>query len=262
MRTYVSVDQAEPAALPVLAKVGGWPINIASQQQAVAEICTAARQGISFATFTLNLDHLVKLRRDARFRRAYSLARFVTADGAPVARIASWQGTPIKRTTGADLVIPLAQEAARSKLPIFLFGTTNDVLARAGRVLAESSDDQLDIVGTQSPPQGFDPEGPEADKALDRIAQSGARLCFVALGAPKQELFAARAVERGIPVGFICVGAALDFLVGAQSRAPKGMQDRGLEWLWRLGTNPRRLASRYASCAMILFDLLIWHRNA
>ena len=77
------------------------------------------------------------------------------------------------------------------------------------------------------------------------------------IGAPKQELFAARAVDRGIKVGFVCVGAALDFLAGAQTRAPKSWQDLGLEWTWRLLTNPRRMAGRYTRCCLALGQIVM-----
>ena len=82
-------------------------------------------------------------------------------------------------------------------------------------------------------------------------------MCFVALGAPKQEIFAARAVARGVQVGFVCIGAALDFLVGAQVRAPAIMQTFGLEWLWRLASDPGRLAKRYALCAIVLAEIAL-----
>ena len=240
-----------------LATIDGWPINVATEQDAVQAIIDAARSKQGFAAFTLNLDHLVKLRRDPLFRKSYQRARFITADGAPVARIAALTHRRVKRTTGADLVLPLVEAAAQNKLPIFLFGTTPGVLAKAGCGLAERSGFSLDTSGTLAPGPNFDPTGPEADAAIAEIIASGARLCFVALGAPKQEVFAAYAVEKGANVGFICVGAALDFLAGAQVRAPRFMRNNGLEWLWRLATNPRRLAGRYARCAVVLADIVL-----
>jgi exopolysaccharide biosynthesis WecB/TagA/CpsF family protein len=241
-----------------LAAVDGWPVNIANEADAVAKITAAARRGESFAAFTLNLDHLVKLRSSAVFREAYMHARFVTADGAPVAKLASRQNARIERTTGADLVAPLARAAADAGLAVYLFGTSPQVIAQSAADLAERCDGRLDIAGSAAPAMGFDPEGAEADAAIDTIAASGARLCFVALGAPKQEIFAARAVARGAKCGFVCVGAALDFISGEQSRAPRVMQTYGLEWLWRLGSSPRRLAWRYLSCALLLADILIF----
>lgn len=240
---------------PTLATIGGWPINIANQGQAVSEIVEAASRGENFAVCTLNLDHLDRLKREARFRDAYAAARFITADGAPVALLASLQGTRIERTTGADLVIPLACAAAVQRLPIYLFGTQPHVLVGAADVLRQHAGTGFEIVGSSSPQRDFDPEGPAADAAMDDIAASGARLCFVALGAPKQEIFAARAVTRGGSTGFVCIGAALDFLVGAQVRAPSIMQKLGLEWFWRLASDPGRLGLRYARCALVLAEI-------
>ncbi|MGQ0458013.1 MAG: WecB/TagA/CpsF family glycosyltransferase [Hyphomicrobium sp.] len=241
-----------------LATIQGCPINIADRNQAVSEIIGAAQRGEGFSAFTLNLDHLDKVKRNPRFRDAYATARFVTADGAPIAKLASVQSRRrVERTTGADLVAPLCVAAANARVPVFLFGTSGHVLARAGQRLAQRTNFTLDIAGAESPPQDFDPEGAEADAALDRIAASGAQLCFLALGAPKQELLAARAVARGVKVGFVCIGAGLDFLAGAQVRAPAFMQRHGLEWLWRLSTDPRRLALRYFRCFVVLAEIIL-----
>jgi exopolysaccharide biosynthesis WecB/TagA/CpsF family protein len=151
----------------------------------------------------------------------------------------------------------VGREAARGGLPVYLFGTTAGVLEAASRELDRRCGDGLSIAGAQSPAPGFDPEGAEAEAAIEEIAASGARLCFVALGAPKQELFAARAKAKGVKCGFVCIGAALDFLAGRQRRAPRAMQKLNLEWLWRLATNPRRLAWRYAQCALVLADIAL-----
>lgn len=240
---------------PPLATVDGRPINIATMDQAVDAIGTAASNDQSFTVFTLNLDHLVKLRQHPEFAAAYDDADLVTADGAPVAALARRQNRAVQRTAGADLVLPVAEEASRRELPVFLFGTTPDVLRDAGAKLRAHAGGDLIIAGTESPERGFEPDSEEADAAISRIAASGARLCFVALGAPKQELFAARAKAHGVNCGFICIGAALDFLAGEQLRAPMFMRRLNLEWFWRLITNPRRLASRYARCALLLSEI-------
>lgn len=240
-----------------LAEVDGWRINLRNLDEAVERIADAAERGDGFCVFTLNLDHLVHLRNNERFRRAYAAARFVTADGEPVARIARRQEPAILRTTGADLFVPLSLEAASRGLPVFLFGSQDGTLAKTATDLVERSNNTLDIAGTWSPSNRFDPEGPEADEAIARIAKSGARICFVALGAPKQEVFAARAVSKGVRCAFICVGAAVDFVARTQVRAPEFMQRHGLEWAWRLSTNPRRLGARYAKCALVLTDIEI-----
>ncbi|WP_108682511.1 WecB/TagA/CpsF family glycosyltransferase [Methyloceanibacter sp. wino2] len=238
------------------ADVDGQRINVASQAEALDAIVSAAAQGQAFNVFTLNLDHLVKLRQDPAFRAAYSKATLVTADGAPVAMLARRQWPEVERTTGADLFIPLCEAAAKSNLPVFLFGTEDAVLDTVAQRLAHDTAGQISIAGTEAPPRDFRPDSAEADAALDRIRDSGARICFVMLGAPKQELFAARALERGIPCGFVCVGAAADFLTGHQIRAPQLFQKLGIEWLWRLGSHPRRLGMRYARCAVLFAQLL------
>lgn len=245
------------SASPYLAQIDGRGINCANLEQAIAQTVLRAKAGESFTVFTLNLDHLVKLRRSSAFREAYAHADIVTADGAPVAWLARRQDKSIERATGADMLVPLATAAAEAKLPVFMFGTSPDVMARAGRDLAERSDHDLDIAGTLAPSANFDPEGPEADAAIERIRKSGARLTFVALGAPKQEVFAERARKAGVNCGFVCIGAALDFVAGTQVRAPRFMRDNGLEWVWRLATNPRRLARRYADCAGLFLNLVL-----
>lgn len=255
--SQVNCESSHRAAARHLCTVDGWPITVATQREAVDAILRAANGNSPFTVFTLNLDHLVKLRTDAAFRQAYARASLVSADGAPVVWLARRQGATLERTTGADLVVPLARAAASAGLPMFLFGTTDDVLGIAGRRLSAICDGDLDICGSLSPSASFDPHGPEADAALETVRRSGARICLLALGAPKQEVLAARAAALGIPVVFVCVGAALDFIAGRQTRAPEWMQRHGLEWLWRLSTNPARLAARYARCAVVLADIAI-----
>lgn len=249
--------QASAVQQPAACQVDGWPINIATQGQAVSAAVDAATRGQGFTLFTLNLDHLVQLRSDAHFREAYRDATFVTADGAPIVMMCRLLGHRLERVTGADLVVPLAQAAADAQLPVYLFGSSSDVLARVGRELVERTDGKLAIAGTEAPPLNFDPTGPEAREAIARIRASGARLCFVALGAPKQERFSVLAQSMGVKVGFACVGAALDFLVGQQVRAPDFFQRHGLEWAWRLLLEPRRLAKRYFRCAVLFAGLLV-----
>ena len=243
---------AGSASPAVIAEVDGWPINLARMEEAVAQVIEAARRRESFTCFTLNLDHLVKLRDNAPFQRAYRTARFVTADGAPVARIARRQWPDVERTTGADMMLPLCMAAAQKGVPVFLFGTAPEVLEATSKAIHRHTNGRIVIAGSEAPPHGFDPEGAAADAAIERIAASGAGLCLVMLGAPKQEIFAARAVEKGVACGFVCVGAAGDFIAGHQVRAPRALQSAGLEWAWRLAHSPSRLGMRYAKCAMLL----------
>lgn len=247
---------AEPPS-PALAYVGGWSINTADMDTAIGAIINRARAKEAFTLFTLNLDHLVKLRSDERFRRAYRKADIVTADGAPVAWLARLQDRNVFRATGSDMLLPLLDAAANADLPVFLLGSTEDVLAKAAREIGNHTNGLLKLAGTLSPSRAFDPEGPEADRAIETIRKSGARVCIVALGAPKQEIFAERARAKGLACGMVCAGASLDFLAGTQVRAPELFRRLGFEWIWRLATNPRRFARRYAECAIVLVGLVI-----
>lgn len=246
-----------------LAHVDGWPIHLANLPSAIAKIIAKAREGVGFTVFTMNLDHMVKLRTHRGFRQAYARADLVTADGAPVAWLASLHGAKIERTTGADMFIPLAVAAARESMPVYIFGSSMPVLSKASQALSAATSGKIQFAGLVSPSQSFDPFGAEADATIDDIKASGARLCFVLLSSPKPEVFAARAVANGCTAGFICVGAAADFIAGTQVRAPAFLQRYGLEWAWRLGNNPRRLAKRYADCARVLLDIAViapvWH---
>jgi UDP-N-acetyl-D-mannosaminuronic acid transferase (WecB/TagA/CpsF family) len=162
------------------ASADGWEITVPTRADALASIAAAVQRGQGFSVCTLNLDHLVKLRRSASFRAAYRAAAFVTADGAPVAWLARRGGANVELATGADLVIPLAVKAAQIGCGVYLFGSTPDVLETAGQVLIKAGDGSLKISGRASPSGQFDPTGPEADAAIEQIKASGAGLCFLA----------------------------------------------------------------------------------
>lgn len=236
--------------------VDGTLLNLATEEEAVARIVGDAVRGLGGTVFTLNVDHLVKLRENPAFRAAYDEASYVSADGLPIVLMARWNGADVTRVTGSDLLVPLSRGAADAGVAIHLFGSSDAVLERAGARLQLEAPG-LVIAGREAPPMGFDPAGPAARAAAERIAASGARICYVALGAPKQEIFAHTAVAAAPEVVFLGIGAGLDFLAGAQRRAPSILQDAGLEWLWRLAADPRRLGGRYWRSAKYLAGLLL-----
>ena len=110
----------------------------------------------------------------------------------------------------------------------------------------------LNIALTHAPGFPFDPVGEEAAQIITRIRDSGARLCFLALGAPRQERFAIHARDALGNVGFASIGAGLDFLSGHQRRAPQLVRKVKMEWAWRMLSNPRRLFLRYVKGFTIL----------
>lgn len=231
-------------------------VNVADATGLLDDLEARMAAGRGFTVATLNLDHAVKLRRDPAFRAAYAAHSHITADGRPVVWLSRLSGQEVKLVTGSDLVAPLLRRAARADAPVAFFGSRENSLEHAAQRLISDIPD-LSVPARIAPPMGFDPEGPEAIAALDRIAASGARLCLVALGAPKQERFAALGAARHPALGFVSIGAGLDFLAGEQRRAPKIMRMLAAEWLWRLLSDPGRMAGRYAACAALLPDLTL-----
>lgn len=240
-----------------LASVDEQAINIRDMPDLVAQVEGALDRGEGFTLFTLNLDHLVKRRQDKHFRALYARARFVTADGWPVVRLARRLSTSIKRTAGADMVIPLCRAAAKHGHRVMLFGSTPDVLSRSASRLRVRCPG-LKIVECVAPPFGFDPLGADGHEGIMSVKASDCNLCFVALGAPKQEMFSDRASAMLPKVGFVCIGAGLDFIAGRHRRAPRFVQYLNLEWAWRLLLQPRRLGLRYVQCALLYVQLVLF----
>jgi exopolysaccharide biosynthesis WecB/TagA/CpsF family protein len=226
-------------------------INIATSDalfRAVAERL-AARTG--FALATLNLDHLTKLPIDADFYSAYAAHELVVADGRPVVWLSQLARQPVELMPGSDLILPLCELAAKHDAPIALVGSSDAVLAGAATAL-KARVPGLRIVLTEAPPYGFDPTCAGTDALFGRLSGAGVQMCFIALGAPKQEVFAARGRDLAPGVGIVSIGAGLDFLSGHQVRAPRLLRALALEWLWRAVQSPRRMIPRYTKCFAIL----------
>ncbi len=236
-------------------------VDVPTSAALLAELEHRFAKGRGFAVATLNLDHIVKLRRDPRFRRAYAAQTHVVADGNPVVWLSHVAGQhDVRLVPGSELIRPVAELAARMGVPVAFLGSTEPVLRNAAERL-QADYPGLKVAACLAPPMGFDPESGAADAMLDQVAASGARLCFLALGAPKQEVLAARGFARHPDLGFLSIGAGLDFIVGHQVRAPLWVRRIAMEWLWRMLTNPRRLAKRYFDCAVVLPGLLLEARR-
>lgn len=231
-------------------------ISAPNQARLLADLETCLSEGTGFALATLNLDHVVKLRRDPAFARAYAAQTHVTADGKPILWMERLAGRPVELITGSGFVGPMAALAAKCAAPVAFFGARAETLEAAKTVL-EQRFPGLRVVAQIAPPMGFDPTSPEAEALIAELVASGARVAFLALGAPKQEMLAARIRALHPEVGCLSIGAGLDFVAGSQTRAPVWVRQIAMEWLWRLGQDPARLWRRYAQCALIL-PLLTW----
>lgn len=235
--------------------IGGISVNLLTMTDAVDGVISATRRDKSFAVFTLNLSHVVQMRSRSDFYEAYLSADYVTADGFPIAVLGRLVGMRIKRTTGSDMLTPICEAASQHDLPVFLMGANEATLAESERRLL-TRHRGLRVVGTYVPDAPFDPHSADATTAIARIRASGAKLCVLALGAPRQEIFAIRCRNEVQGLGMLCFGAALDFLTETQERAPLAAQNAGLEWAWRALREPRRLGPRYLQCLAVLPSLV------
>ncbi len=254
-RQYQEKDRQQDARVRFTLPNGEIEVNIADRTQLAAAIRERWADDQGFALATLNLDHLVKLRSDPAFLSAYQSQDFIVADGWPVVWLSRIARHPVALMPGSDLVLPLARLAAADARRVALVGSTDAALGDAATVLTATIPN-LVIGATIAPSMDFDPAGPEADGILERLVAADISLCFLALGAPRQERCAARGRALAPRIGFASIGAGLDFLGGHQRRAPELLRRLRLEWLWRALGDPRRLGPRYARCAAILPDHL------
>ncbi|WP_372611165.1 WecB/TagA/CpsF family glycosyltransferase [Aquicoccus sp.] len=226
-------------------------VNLHDTGALIDAVRSRLRAGEGFALATVNLDHLVKLGQDSDFRAAYRAQDFVVADGNPIVWLARLAGERLSLLPGSDMVVPLARLAALEGVKLGLVGSTDESLAVAGAALEERVPG-LEIAARIAPPMGFDPDGPQASEILRDLQAAEVGLVLLALGAPKQERLAARGRAEVPDIGFASIGAGLDFLSGAQRRAPRWVRAIAMEWAWRMFSAPARLVPRYARCLAIL----------
>lgn len=219
-------------------------IDAVSWDDALARVSGWAARHESRYVCICNAHSVVTAGMDPAFNRVVREADMATPDGAPVAWMIRKLGYPgQERINGPDLMWRYCELAARrSGESVYLYGGTSETLEILQRTLARSFP-SLRIAGAESPP--FRKPTEEEDAAtVERINASGAGTVWVSLGCPKQETW--MAAHRGrINAVMIGVGAAFDYHAGTIQRAPKWMQNAGMEWLHRLCSEPRRLWRRY-----------------
>jgi N-acetylglucosaminyldiphosphoundecaprenol N-acetyl-beta-D-mannosaminyltransferase len=207
---------------------------------------------------TPNLDHSMQLQDNAALRRAYRDASLVIADGWPVVLASRLFGPPLPaRVTGSDLVPGLLRvAAAHNPLRIFLLGAAPGVADRAAARIRESYPGVV-VVGTRSPPLGFERDAGENAKILAHLDETRPDVLIVGFGAPKQELWVHAHMHEISARVALCVGATIDFLAGERARAPEWVQLIGAEWVHRMMSEPRRLGPRYLKNAVGLPALIV-----
>jgi N-acetylglucosaminyldiphosphoundecaprenol N-acetyl-beta-D-mannosaminyltransferase len=190
-----------------------------------------------------NVHVAVTTERDNRVRKALASAWRVFPDGSPIAWLRRRGGAAdARRIPGPDLFAATLDRGRAAGLRHYLFGSTPYVLAALEKRIRERFPG-VEIVGTQAPPRGTE----RSAACLEAVRATEPHIVWVALGAPKQELWMADHADVLEPALLVGVGAAFDFHAGMKARAPRWMQSAGLEWLHRLATEPRRLGWRYLS---------------
>jgi N-acetylglucosaminyldiphosphoundecaprenol N-acetyl-beta-D-mannosaminyltransferase len=228
---------------PAKAPVVGIPISTTSYEEVMAAISARPQdKGVSVAV--CNVHSVMSARRDTSLRRAIAGAEIATPDGVPLVWALRWTGHPEQhRVYGPELMRKALVHSADLGWKHYLYGSSEETLDRLQSAIGEFAPN-AEIVGAVSPPfRDLTPA--EQEDALARIRTSGADVVWVGLGMPKQELWMQDAKQSLPGIALLGVGAAFDFLAGTVKQAPAWMQRAGLEWLYRLIQEPRRLWRRY-----------------
>ena len=214
----------------------GCKLDVLDANEAAAQIMTFAREGAGAQVVTLGTEMVVHAQKDERFRDVVNASALSLCDTVGVLSVARRRGATLhERVTGVELVERLCAQSAREGLPVYFLGGAEGAAADAAAIM-EARFPGLIVAGTRN---GFFADG-EIAGVVDEIRASGAKLLFVGLGSPRQELWLAehlRETGAGAAVG---VGGSFDVLGGRVTRAPRFMRRLGLEWLYRLVKEPHR----------------------
>lgn len=233
----------------------GIPFHDVTFEEAVAWAVARMKSGKPSFIATANVDFLMQAWRDPELHRILLEADLVIADGAPIVWASRLFGPRLReRVTGSDITPMLATACARENLRVFLLGGGPGVAEKAAQVLC-GRNSGLAIAGTYSPPLAGVLDM-NHDEIVRRLNEAKPHLLLVAFGAPKQEKFINLNLRKwNVPLA-IGIGGTLDFLAGVQHRAPPVVQKIGMEWLWRMLTNPKRLFARYAGNLAFMYSSL------
>jgi N-acetylglucosaminyldiphosphoundecaprenol N-acetyl-beta-D-mannosaminyltransferase len=217
-------------------------VHATSYRHATDQVLRWAEAGQSRYVCVATVNNLIEGCDDPDYNRTMEAADLVTPDGMPLVWGLRLLGVPdASRVYGPDLTLWVCEEAARRGIPVGFYGGQDDVLDDLAAALSRRWPG-LRVAYRFSPPfRALTAE--EEARVSDDLRRSGARVLFVGLGTPKQERWMAG--HRDLPMVMLGVGAAFDFLSGRKRQAPRALQGMGLEWLYRLAHEPRRLWRRY-----------------
>jgi N-acetylglucosaminyldiphosphoundecaprenol N-acetyl-beta-D-mannosaminyltransferase len=231
-------------------------LNLEIDNLSKAEFLNNLRSGI---VFTPNVDHLIKLQKDPDFIQAYSASNYKLCDSQILLYASKFLGTPIQeKISGSDLLPAFYYHHRHNEdIKIFLLGAAEGV-ARTAQAKINKKIGRDIVIGTYSPPFGFEKDEAECSQILEMINNSGASVLVIGVGAPKQEkwLFKYKDLLPNIHI-FMALGATIDFEADNVKRAPKWISKIGIEWLFRLLCEPKRLWKRYLVEDVPFFVLIL-----
>lgn len=218
----------------------------------IEDISTLAQQSRGSYVCVANVHMLAEANRNTDFKEVVCNADIVTPDGMPLVwAFRLLYGIKQDRIAGMDILPTLLKRAEANQLPVYFYGGTSEML-RLTRASVQSQFPNLMLAGLYSPPFRELSSQEESD-IINEINASGARMVFVILGCPKQERWMA-SMKPHINACMIGIGGALPVMVGLQRRAPLWMQKSGMEWLYRLLQEPKRLFKRY----LVTNSIFLW----
>ena len=209
--------------------------------------------------FTPNIDHIMKLQKNYNFYQIYNKADYIVCDSKILMYVSKFLGTPIQeKISGSDL-FPAFYNYYRhdDTMKIFLLGGSEETVSIAQHKINAKVDRDM-VVAAYSPPFGFEYDEQECQKIIELINDSGATVLGIGVGAPKQELWLNKFKHQlqNVKV-FLAIGATINFEAGSMKRSPKWMSEIGLEWLFRLLSEPQRLWKRYLIDDLPFFWLVL-----
>jgi exopolysaccharide biosynthesis WecB/TagA/CpsF family protein len=236
-------------------------VDAVDYDAAIERIVTAAKTRSPLAVSALAVHGVMTGVLDGPHRYRLNHFDLIVPDGQPVRWALGWlHGAKLPdRVYGPTLMLKTCEDAASAGLPVFLYGGTSELLASL-RANLERMFPSLQIAGVE-PSRFRQVTAEETGEIVQRIAASGAAITFVGLGCPRQEVFAFE-LRDALSMPLLAVGAAFNFHAGMLAQAPGFLQDRGLEWLYRLLREPRRLWRRYLLLNPLYLTLLAWQALA
>ena len=231
-------------------------LNVDVDNLPASELLEQLKSGI---VFTPNVDHIIKLQKDHEFLTAYNIANYKLCDSQILIYASQFLGTPIKQKISGSDFFPAFYNYHRKNeaVKIFLLGADKGVAGEA-QARINSKVGRNIIVCSHSPSFGFEKNEKECMEIVKMINQSEATVLSIGVGAPKQEKWIYKYKDKLPNVKiFLAIGATIDFEASKLKRAPKWMSDSGLEWFYRLLSEPRRLWKRYLIEDLLFFWLIL-----